>query len=132
MQSSKKTLFQKYVLGAALAVSAILPGIGHATPTSNGYTWQVWGFVDQYRVSNTGDVVVWFENSAGTRITNYPDANGVNQCAGNDGLVISQSHPLFDQLSKTILTGGLARRNMKIAYEGVSGTCYIKMILVEM
>ncbi|MBZ4422955.1 hypothetical protein [Myxococcus sp. RHSTA-1-4] len=44
----------------------------------------------------------------------------------------SPSPPLFDQLSKSILTGGLARRNMKIAYEGVSGTCYIKMLLAEM
>lgn len=132
MQTSKKTLFHKWFFGAVLTLATVLPGLGHATPSSNYYAWQIWGYVDQYRESNTGDVIVWFENSAGTRITNWPDANGVNQCPSNDGLVISQTHPLFERLSKAILTGGLARRNMKIAYEGVSGTCYIKMITVEM
>jgi hypothetical protein len=132
MKTQRRSLVSRFVVGALFALTLTVGGVALATPSSNYYVWQVWGYVDQYRETNTGDVVVWFENSAGTRITNYPDANGVNQCPANDGLVISQTHPLFDRLSKAILAGGLARRNMKIAYEGVGGTCYIKQILVEM
>jgi hypothetical protein len=132
MKTQRRSLVSRFAVGAFLALALTTGGIASATPSSSHITWQVWGYVDQYRETATGDVVVWFENSAGTRITNYPDSSGVNQCPSNDGLVISQTHPLFDRLSKAILAGGLARRNMKIAYEGVSGTCYIKQILVEM
>jgi hypothetical protein len=128
-------MFRKLMLAlvaSLLTLALAFPSISSATPTSDYYVWQVWGYVDQYREKNTGDVVVWFEDGNGTRITNWPNSSGTNQCPTDDGLVIAQNHPLFDRLSKTILAGGLARRKMKIAYEGVSGTCYIKMILVEM
>lgn len=132
MKTQQRSLASRFVVGAMSALVLTAGGIASATPASSNFTYQVWGYVDQYRETNTGDVVVWFETSAGTRITNYPDANGVNQCPTNDGIVISQTHPLFDRLSKAVLAGGLARRNMKIAYEGVGGTCYLKQILVEM
>jgi hypothetical protein len=125
-------MLRKSIFAALTALAFAVPAAAHATPTDSYYVWQVWGYVTQYRDSATGDVVVWFEDANGTPITNFPNASAVNQCPNNSGLVISQSHPLFDRLSKTILTGGLARRNMKIAYEGVNGTCYIKQILVEM
>lgn len=122
----------RWFLRSLVAFSLVLPCLAQATPTDNYYAWQIWAYVDQYREQNTGDVVVWFEDSNGTRVTNFPNSAGVNQCPSNDGLVISQNHPLFDRLSKAVLTGGLARRAIKVAYEGVNGTCYIKMITVEM
>src|SRR5215510_10680061 len=109
-------MFRKLVSAALMVITLALaaPRAAQATPTSTYYVWQIWGYVDLYREKNNGDVTVYFEDSAGTRITNWPDSNGVNQCPGDDGLVIAQAHPMFDRLSKAILAGGLARRKMKI------------------
>jgi hypothetical protein len=122
----------KKLLAFATLMTLSVPAISHATPTSNYYSWQIWAYVETYREKNTGDVVVTFEDGNGTQITNFPNSAGTNQCAGDPGVVVSKDHPLFDRLSKALLSGGLGRKKIKIAYEGVDGTCYAKMVTVEM
>lgn len=125
-------MFRRLLLAAVVTLAVALPSFASATPTDSYFAWQIWGYVDWYVEKNNGDVVVYWEDGNGTRITNWPNSGGVNQCPANDGLVISSSHPLFERLAKAAQTGGLARRKFKIAYEGVGGVCYIKQLLVEM
>ena len=122
----------KKLLALATLVTLSIPAIGHASPTSNYYAWQIWAYVETYREKNTGDVVVTFEDGNGAQITSFPNSAGTNQCPGDPGMVVSKDHPLFDRLSKALLSGGLARKKIKIAYEGVDGVCYAKMVTIEM
>jgi hypothetical protein len=124
-------MFKKMLL-VAVMLGIACPVTSHATPTNSAAVWQIWAYVGTYRERNDGHAVVTFENSAGTQVTNFPDANGVNQCPNDPNMVIDKAHPMFERLSKALLAGGLARKKVKIAYEATAGVCYAKMVLVEM
>jgi len=125
---SKKLL----ALTVLLATTTLSPIAVKATPIDPWFDWQIWVFVESYREKNNGDVAVTFEDSAGNQITNFPDSNGVNKCPNDPNMVIDKDHPSFDRLSKALLSAGLARKKVKIAYQGVNGTCYAKQVHIAM
>ena len=104
-------------LGLAVTALSLSPAMA-ATPNDDVAPSLSGGFVRSLSIGHSTHSIVFLETATGTLIT-----------CGTAGFKISKPHPGHENVLKALLAAQLAREEVALAYENISGTCWVKGVI---
>lgn len=120
----------------AALFAALTASSAEASPTDTAAQWSLSGlYVDTYRPQSTGRVYVEFESSNGTPRSSFPGTGNQpsNICTASRKLQVHPDLPGRDEILKTLLSAGLARKPLHVWYwADTNGNCYVKNLSLTM